>query len=305
MYIYCIVNKINSKKYIGLTTKCIYARFNQHIYNAKNTKNTNQLSHAIRKYGEEYFHTYLLDTASNITELREKEIYYIKQFDTFNSGYNMTVGGENFPKQPNTVVVRDCDGNTSKISCEVFHNNKDKYSHINHGMITIYKEGEKLRVTSEDYLNVYSKDGWKSKNSGFVTVKMEDGSITKIEADSFDKNKHTGINTGKQRYFNITTSLFENLKPDEVDIHIHFNKNKRQYWIFDTFDNIVFKTNNIGTIPEEFGRVQFNYLYRRVDDYEYIISDETLSKLKFKNRNYNLLGYKMIVMNYDRDVDKL
>lgn len=306
MYIYCIENKINNKKYIGLTTKCIYKRFKQHKHSAKKSENNKHLACAIRKYGEDNFEIYLLDdTSQDVIELREKEIHYIEKFNTFNCGYNMTIGGENFPTQSGTVIVKDCDGNISKISCEVFHNNKDKYTHINDGMISIYKGVEKIRATSEDYRNIYSQDGWKSKNSGFVTVKMNDGTITKIESESFDKNIHTGINTGKQRYFNIVTNLFENLKSEEVNVNIHFNKNKSQYWIFDKFDNIIFKTNNIGNIPEEFGRVQFNYLHRRVNSYEYTISDEILSKLKFKNRNYNLLGYKMIIMNCDREVDKL
>ena len=305
MYIYCIENKTNNKKYIGLTTKCIKTRFKQHKYAAKNTKNTKWLACAIRKYGDNNFEIYLLDTAYDIIELREKEIYYIKKFDTFNNGYNMTIGGEIFPSQPDMVIVKDQNGNISKIHCEIFHNNKDKYKHVNNGMITIYKEEEKLRVTSEDYRNIYSQDGWKSKNSGFVTVKMNDGTVTKIESESFDKNIHTGINTGKQSYFNILTSIFENLKPDEVNVNIHFNKNKCQYWIFNEQGNLILKINNIRSIPDVYGKSQFNYMHGRFDSSEYTITDDLLNKLKLKNRNYNLLGYTMKIVNYDRDVNKL
>lgn len=164
MYIYCIENKINNKKYIGLTTKCIFKRFNQHKCDAKNEENKKLLAYAIRKYGEDNFHVYLLDeTAKDIIELREKEIYYIEKFNTFNKGYNITIGGENFPIQYDTVIVKDHDGNISKISCEVFHNNRDKYTHVNDGMITIYNGSEKIRVTSEDYKNIYSHDGWMEK----------------------------------------------------------------------------------------------------------------------------------------------
>lgn len=54
---------------------------------------------ALRKHGIENFSIEQVDTASSIEELRQKEIYYIKKYNTYylwedSNGYNMTMGGE-------------------------------------------------------------------------------------------------------------------------------------------------------------------------------------------------------------------
>ena len=46
------------------------------------------------KYGKEHFHIEQIDTARSREEAFEKEKYYIKLFDTYNNGYNSTLGGE-------------------------------------------------------------------------------------------------------------------------------------------------------------------------------------------------------------------
>ena len=86
--IYCITNLINGKKYIGLTTRCIYERFKEH------SKANSYIGYAIRKYGENNFAIQSIDTASTTQELCDKEIYWIKKYNTFEEGYNLTIGGE-------------------------------------------------------------------------------------------------------------------------------------------------------------------------------------------------------------------
>lgn len=51
MFVYQIVNKINNKKYIGITSKSISTRFTQH----KKQLNCG-IADAIKKYGEENFY---------------------------------------------------------------------------------------------------------------------------------------------------------------------------------------------------------------------------------------------------------
>lgn len=50
----------------------------------------------MRKYGRDKFHIELIDTASSKEEMFEKEMYYIKLFDTYKNGYNSTLGGDGF-----------------------------------------------------------------------------------------------------------------------------------------------------------------------------------------------------------------
>jgi len=92
MIIYKATNKINGKAYIGKTTKTLEKRKKQHIIEAKNCKF--HFHKAIQKWGEVYFDWEVLFIAKNEKELNEKEIFFIKQYDTYKNGYNQTKGGE-------------------------------------------------------------------------------------------------------------------------------------------------------------------------------------------------------------------
>src|SRR5699024_10566995 len=56
---------------------------------------TGKFQNAILKYGGDNFSWGVLDYCDN-NNLNEKEIYYIKKYDTFEKGYNSTIGGNNF-----------------------------------------------------------------------------------------------------------------------------------------------------------------------------------------------------------------
>lgn len=95
MFIYCIENKINGKKYIGLTTKSIEERWHCHVVQAKqNAKRNMVIAKAILKYGKENFEISVLEECVDEKELRKKEKVWIAELNTFNDGYNMTLGGD-------------------------------------------------------------------------------------------------------------------------------------------------------------------------------------------------------------------
>lgn len=96
--IYCIENKINHKKYIGLTTRSIEERFSEHC------KANTVIGEAIRKYGVDNFMCYEVDRAQSKNELSELEIHYIHHFGTLKNGYNCTIGGDGV-KYDDTVEV--------------------------------------------------------------------------------------------------------------------------------------------------------------------------------------------------------
>lgn len=93
-YIYCITNKINGKKYVGLTVTTLANRFKEHKSDSKRRK-CMPLYRAFNKYGIENFYIEELEEVEN-DKLSEREIYWIKKLDTFNSknGYNATLGGQ-------------------------------------------------------------------------------------------------------------------------------------------------------------------------------------------------------------------
>lgn len=87
-YIYKITNKVNGKSYIGQTRYTVEFRWRQHQH-----KNDGCYFHnAIQKYGAENFTVETLEECE-VSQLDSREIYYIAKYNTFNEGYNLTIGG--------------------------------------------------------------------------------------------------------------------------------------------------------------------------------------------------------------------
>lgn len=95
--LYKITNKINGKCYVGQSVN-ILVRWRQHLtqpFNKKSNSYNNLLYRAIRKYGVNNFVFEIIELC-DVSELNEKEIYYIGKFNAYESGYNMTIGGSDF-----------------------------------------------------------------------------------------------------------------------------------------------------------------------------------------------------------------
>lgn len=89
--LYCILNKINNKAYIGKTYRNIDERWREHIKDCK--RYNRPLHRAIRKYGKESFTVKLLGSfPEGDLELKEKE--FILKYNSFKNGYNATLGGD-------------------------------------------------------------------------------------------------------------------------------------------------------------------------------------------------------------------
>lgn len=96
--IYSITNIMNNKKYIGQTLRGFIERYNEYKYFIKNKSKLNTyLYNSFIKYGFDSFKFEIIDTGNSIQDLNEKEIYYIKKYNTTNRnfGYNLHEGGRN------------------------------------------------------------------------------------------------------------------------------------------------------------------------------------------------------------------
>jgi group I intron endonuclease len=88
-YVYCLVNKINNKLYVGYSENP-EQRFKGHCAN-----NKWKINKAIKKYGANNFEIKLLFDTFSKEEACETEKHYIQKFKTLNreSGYNLSAGG--------------------------------------------------------------------------------------------------------------------------------------------------------------------------------------------------------------------
>lgn len=95
MLIYKVTNIINNKVYIGQTVKSLSQRKSEHKHRFLYENSHNKFYNAIRKYGWDNFIWEVLEESENWSyeTLDEKEKYYIKLYDSINTGYNILEGG--------------------------------------------------------------------------------------------------------------------------------------------------------------------------------------------------------------------
>lgn len=138
-YIYKITNLINSKVYIGKTSRTIEERFQEHI-NSKNRIEYEKrpLYEAFNKYGIENFIIEEIEKVENDEIASQREIYWIEYYHSYIgfencNGYNATLGGDskryyNYAEIANkylelqnerkTAEFFNCDVETVKKACE-------------------------------------------------------------------------------------------------------------------------------------------------------------------------------------------
>lgn len=177
--IYKITNTINNKVYIGQTTKergfldryphkgnGIERVYKYHKRNKDSNQGYNEhLFRAIEKYGMDVFEVIeVFDYAYTQQELDEKEIYYINKFDSYNNGYNNTLGGGG---KLGTTGLSGIDSPNSKkvyqISCEgeiiklwECISDVNRVLHIDSSKICCVCRGR--RKTAQGFVWVYEED---------------------------------------------------------------------------------------------------------------------------------------------------
>lgn len=98
--IYIILNTKNGKVYIGQTGN-FNVRKAMHFSQLRNQRHCNfKLQSAFNKYGESNFNFEILQEGIPPHEIDDAEINYIREFNSFERGYNCSVGG----KRPNGLT---------------------------------------------------------------------------------------------------------------------------------------------------------------------------------------------------------
>lgn len=95
MIVYKATNKENGKVYIGATTKTLEERRKGHISHAFGSTKNGYFQDAIVKYGPENFIFEPIDKANSLSEMYDKEQYWISYYNSTDNryGYNLDSGG--------------------------------------------------------------------------------------------------------------------------------------------------------------------------------------------------------------------
>ena len=172
-YIYKLTSP-SGKVYIGRTNN-FKQRMITHEYSARHGEKR-PLYDAIRKHGWENFEKEIIATVRSKELAAETELYYIKHFNTFNEGYNLTEettsGGDNWEGRRNTKEYSDF------ISKMVELNNKPIRMHGKH------HSPESIAKQKAAAVGRYSLD-WFTAKYGSV-----DGPIKYEERRLFLKNRN-------------------------------------------------------------------------------------------------------------------
>lgn len=132
--IYRILNLVNGKCYIG-QTKWFYGRFRfnglshfgTYVYYNQNECNI-KFYRALIKYRSKNFDVEVIEKDLPDELLNEREIYWISYYDSFNNGYNMTLGGTDCSQLKSPEVVERASFNQG--TTRLFKNIENKLKYL-------------------------------------------------------------------------------------------------------------------------------------------------------------------------------
>lgn len=106
--IYIIRNNVNSKVYVGQTIRALGERWAGHKCDAINGRKSTAICNAIRKYGADSFYIELLEDNIPYSLLDEKEIEYIREYNSVSpNGYNISFGGQTYKTEEERLFMRE------------------------------------------------------------------------------------------------------------------------------------------------------------------------------------------------------
>lgn len=132
-YVYIHINKVNDKKYVGVTRVSPESRWR----NGKNYGHNKHLTSAVKKYGWDNFDHQVFEVNSE-SEMFYLEKYLISFYETTNQdkGYNHSIGGEK-------GGYKECNSGTLEYTRQWYHKNRDRLRVYQ--MEQFYKHSEKRK----------------------------------------------------------------------------------------------------------------------------------------------------------------
>ena len=229
--IYLATNINSNKKYVGQTFTTLSHRKNKHRSSAFNYDSQLKFHQALRKHGWNAFKWEIIETDVELDLLDERETYWVEYHDSFNNGYNMTVGGCSSRGYQHTEETKEKLRNAAKGK-----SNLDHY---------IKRFGEIEGINKyEIYINMLKERKGKTRLQGFIEKYGEEEG--KIKYEAFVQNlkikrkgcKPTntlecfitkfGEEKGKEKYAEFSNKMKS--KKDTNETKLLKSEAKKLYW---------------------------------------------------------------------------
>lgn len=117
-HVYKATNTVNGKCYIGITSRSVGERWDEHCSRARCGQRRSRIYDAIRKYGKDRFEVTTIDSTDCEDTVRELETKYIKEFDSYENGYNCNLGGNGHLVMPDELRKKISEAQKGKIISE-------------------------------------------------------------------------------------------------------------------------------------------------------------------------------------------
>ena len=231
MIIYKSTNKITGKIYIGQTTKSLEQRIKGHLNESKIDKNRPFLL-SINKYGIGNFVFEIIDSADNLNELNDKEIYWIDFCNSVSpNGYNVTGGGQGkkmkTTKELSRIISEGLKNSEKWQKTKNSEEYKKKFLGRNKGKKFTPEHKEKIWEKNKERILKFNKSTSKEwivvdKENNIIRMTGKEEYFEKLGMDTGDVSKMSKIlSQGKNRKrYNGYYCFIDNGESDETILNI-------------------------------------------------------------------------------------
>ena len=174
--VYLITNKINNKKYVGITRVSVKSRLKRHFAYRTKEQCSTKFNYAVLKYGVDNFDVTILETDVSQDIASERERYYISLYDSYENGYNSTIGGNGTVGYIFTDEVRKKMSNSWNRDKVITEKRNRKISNALKGVPKSFLHKQKLSQNKKNYYKTHENAFKGKKHTIESKLKMRNSS---------------------------------------------------------------------------------------------------------------------------------